>query len=61
MIIYDISGLQNPGGSSPRATDLKTGNAGPRLHWHLWEKSGFPALPRERYLLAINKGHDGEI
>ena len=41
--------------------DVKTGNAGPKLHWLVWEKSGFPALPCERYFLAENKGHDGDI
>ena len=44
-----------------RATDVKNGNAGPKLHWRLWERSGFPALTDEPYFLAENKGHYGEI
>ena len=49
VFLYGICGLQNPRGSSRRATDVKTGNAGPKLHLSLWEESGFPALPRETY------------
>ena len=41
------------------ATDVKNGNAGPKLHWRLWEKSGFPALAGERYFLAYFKAYDG--
>ena len=41
--------------------DGKNGNAGPKLHLGLWEKSGFPALTCESYFLADNKGHNGDI
>ena len=27
------------------ATDRKNGNAGPKLHWILWEEMGFLPLP----------------
>ena len=40
---------------------MKTGNAGPKLHWNLREKRGFPALPHERYVLAYNRSHDGLV
>ena len=40
---------------------MKIGNAGPKFHWRLWEKSGFPALRRDLYFLTENKGHIGEI
>ena len=40
---------------------MKNGNAGPKLHWLQWEKRGFPALPRDRYILEENNGQDGEI
>ena len=39
----------------------ENGNAGPKLHWLVWEKIGFSTLPRERYFLAENKGRDGDI
>ena len=44
-----------------RATGVKNGNVGPKLHWRLWRKSGFPALPCERYVLPDIKGHGGNI
>ena len=44
-----------------RATDVQSGNAGPKLHWLVQEKSGFPARPRERCFLEENKAHDGDI
>ena len=33
----------------------------PKIHWRLWEKGSFPALAGERYFLADNNGHDGNI
>ena len=41
--------------------DVKTGNAGPKLHWCLLEKSGSPALTLDLYFLANNNGHNGDI
>ena len=40
---------------------MKHGNAGPKLHWLVWEKSGFPALAGERYFLAYHKAYGGDI
>ena len=40
---------------------VKKGNAGPKLHGSLWEKSGFLALACKRYFLVENKRHDGSI
>ena len=39
-VVYGICGSRNY-----RATDIKNGNAGPKLHWGLWEESSFFALP----------------
>ena len=39
------AGLQIPVDFGRRATAAKNGNAGPKLHWRLWEKCGFLALP----------------
>ena len=44
-----------------RATDVKNGNAGPKLHWRLWEKGCFPDLAGERYFSEENEGHGGDI
>ena len=45
----------------PPIRPSKTGNAGPKLHCLVWEKSGFSALLCELYFLAENKSHDGDI
>ena len=39
---------------------MKTGNAGPILHWRLWQKNSIPSLLHEQYFLADNK-HDGDM
>ena len=57
--LYGVCGSRKYRRIGRRATDVENGNAGPKLHCRLWEKSGFPALPRERDFLADNKGHDG--
>ena len=59
--LYGSCGSRNYRRIGLRATDVKNGNAGPKLHWLVWEKSSFPALPRERYFLAENNSHDGNI
>ena len=56
-LVYGVCGSQNYRRLGRRATDVKTGNAGPKLHWRLWEKSGFPALAHKRYFLVENEGH----
>ena len=58
--IYGGYGSRNYRRIGRPAMDLKNRNAGPKLHWHQWEKSVFPALPHERYFSADNKGHDGD-
>ena len=58
---YGICGSRNYRRFGRRAADVKTENAGPRLHWLVWEKSGFLAFPCERYFLAENNGHDGDL
>ena len=40
---------------------MKNGNAGPKLHCHLWQKSSFPALARKWHFLVENKEHDGGV
>ena len=57
--LYGVCGSRNYHRIGRRASDVNNANAGPKLHWGLWEKSGFPALPRERDFLADNKGNDG--
>ena len=52
-----VCGSQNDCRIGRRATEVRNANAGPKLHWRLLEKSGFPALPGEPYFLADNKGH----
>ena len=47
--LYGLCGSRNSRRSVRRATDVKNGNAGPKLHWSLWEKSGFPALTRDPF------------
>ena len=47
--VYGVCGSQNYHRFGHRAMDVKTGNAGPKLHRLVWEKSGFPARPCERY------------
>ena len=59
--LYGLCGSRNYRRFGRRATDVKNGNAGPKLHWLVWEKRGIPALLCERYFLAENKGHDGDI
>ena len=46
--LYGSCGSRNSRRFGSRATDLKNGNAGPKLHWGLWEKIGFSALPCDR-------------
>ena len=41
--LYGICGSRNYRRVGRRATEGKNGNAGPKLHWRLWEKKGFPA------------------
>ena len=58
-ILYGVSGYRNYCRFCSRATDVKKGNAviaGPKLHWSLWEKSGFPALTLDPFILANNNG-----
>ena len=59
--VYGGCGSRNYRRFGRRATDMKNGNAGPKLHWLVWEKSSFPALPCEQYFLAENKGLVGDI
>ena len=59
--VYRICGSGKSSQFGRRATDVKTGNAGPKLHWLLWQKSCFPALTRVRYLIADIKGHGGDL
>ena len=61
MHLYGVCGSRNYRRFGRRATDVKTGNAGPKLHWLVWEESGIPALAGEGYFLAENKGHGGDI
>ena len=51
-VLYGICGSRNSRRFGRRATDLKNGNAGPKLHWSLWEKCGFSALLFGRDLLG---------
>ena len=60
LLIYGLCGSRNYRKIGRRATNVKNGNAGPKLHWRLWEKGRFPALADELYFLADNKGHDGD-
>ena len=43
-LVYGVCGSRNHGRIGGRATDVKNGNAGPKLHWRLWGKSVFSAL-----------------
>ena len=43
-VLYGTGGSQDSRRFDHRATDLKNGNAGPKLHWRLWEKSGFSVV-----------------
>ena len=52
--LYGSCGSRNYRRIGRRATDLKNGNAGPKLHWLVWEESGFSALPSDRGISAIN-------
>ena len=60
LVLYGLCGSGNSRRSVRRATDVKNGNAGPKLHWSLWEKSVFPALTRDPFLLVNNNGHNGD-
>ena len=60
LYVYGLCGSRNSRRSVRRAKDVKNGNAGPKLHWSLWEKSGFPALTRDPFFLANNNGHNGD-
>ena len=60
-LLYGICGSRNYRRFGRRATDVKKGNAGPKLHWLVWEKGGFPALPCERCFLEDTKGQNGNI
>ena len=44
-----------------RATDVKNGNAGPKLHWPVWEESGFSPLPSDRDISAKNYYPHGRV
>ena len=57
--IYGSCGSRNYRRIGRRATDMKNGNAGPKLHWLVWEESGFSALARKWYFLLQNKCHGG--
>ena len=59
FFIYGGCGSRNYRRFGRRATDVKNGNAGPKLHWLVWEKSGFLALARKLDFLVENKVHDG--
>ena len=56
-----VCGSRNSRRIGSRATDVKIGNASPKLHWRLWEKNGFLSLARKRYFLSDNEDRDGEI
>ena len=45
LLLYGICGSRNSRRFGRRATSVKNGNAGTKLHWGLWGKSGFSALP----------------
>ena len=60
-LLYGVCGSGKSRQFGRRVTDVKTGNAVPKLHWSLWEKSGLLDLAWERYFLADNNGHDGGI
>ena len=59
--VYGVCGSRNYCRFGHRATDVKNGNAGHKLHWWLWEKNSFSVLPLEPYFLAKNKGHNGNL
>ena len=46
--LYGICGSRNSRRFGRRATSVKNGNAGPKLHLGLWGKSVFSALPYAR-------------
>ena len=60
-ILYGLCASRKYRRIGRRTADVKNGNAGPKIHWRLWVKGSFPALAGERYFLADNKGHDGNI
>ena len=47
-------GSPNCGRIGRRAVGVKNGNAGPKLHWRLWERRGFLALPSDWEFSAKN-------
>ena len=58
-LVYGGCGSRNHRRFGRRATDVKNGNAGPKLHWLVWEKSGFLALASKLDFLVENKVHEG--
>ena len=48
--VYGICGSRNYRRFGRRATDVKKGNAGPKLHWCLWDKSGLLYLTLDPYV-----------
>ena len=61
LVVYGSRGSRNYRRFGRRATDVKNRNAGPKLHWCLWQKGSFPALARKQYFLVENNGPDGVI
>ena len=61
MSLYGICGSRNYRRCGRRAADVKNGNAGPKLHWRLWQKCGFPAFGRKWSFIEDNKVHGGSI
>ena len=59
--LYGVCGSQNYRRFGSRATDMIISNAGPKLHWRVWEKGGFLTLTLDPYFLANNNGHNGYI
>ena len=55
--LYGVCGSRNSRRFGRRATDAKNGNAGPKLHWRLWGKSGFSALLCDRGHVPKNNTH----
>ena len=53
--LYGLCGSRNYRRIGRRTTDVKvkSGNAGPKLHWPVWEESGFSALPSDREILLF--------
>ena len=59
--LYGVCGSCHSRRFGRRAIYVKNGNAGPKLHWRLWEKIEFSGLPSYRYVLATNYKANGHF